>query len=163
MGIRFKFLILALVCLTGSAALSANFDADALPEKLANETRVFFDADTGRARARIAAFSDEDLQRITTVFKKGHTAEEQRIFWLTEELYRRNAERVAAERIRYLYFAVLAALAIIAGFTAMTYAQTRRSARPMPALQAIAAPRVEVAPAPKKKVSKSTAKKGRRK
>ncbi len=163
MGIRSKFLILASVCFAGSAAFAASFDTDALPEKLASETRAFLDADTGRARARIATFSDEDLQRITTVFKKAHRPEEQRLFWLTEELYRRNAERVAAERIRYLYFAVLAALAIIAGFTAMTYAQTRRAASAMPALQAMAEPQVEAEPAPKKKVSKSTAKKGRRK
>jgi len=109
---------------------AADFDIDDLPENLAGQTREFMKADTAKARGSMAAFSDEDLQRITNAFKKAHGKEEQRIFWLSEELYRRNAERVAAERIRYLYYAVLAALGIIAIFSMLTYARSRKVTAP---------------------------------
>jgi hypothetical protein len=146
-----------------SAVQAVSIDLDTLPEKLAIEARSFLDADTSRARTKMAAFSDEDLQRISTVFKKSHSADDQRIFWLTEELYRRNAERVAAERIRYLYFAVLAAMMIIAGFSAMTYAQTRKARKTEPTLEQMLTSIPEPGLTARKNSSRSTTKKGKRK
>ena len=159
----FKILIFTAVCSFAAAAHAATFDLDTLPEKLATETQSFLGADTARARTRMAAFSDEDLQRISTAFKKSHSAADQRIFWLTEELYRRNAERVAAERIRYLYFAVLAALAIIAGFSAMTYVQTRKATNVQPLTHELATSTAEPNRATQKKFSNRATKKGKRK
>jgi hypothetical protein len=115
---------------------AADFEVDDLPEALAGQTREFLKADTAKARAGMAAFSDDDLHRVTNAFKKAHDKKTQRIFWLSEELYRRNAERVAAERIRYLYYAVLAALGIIAAFSMLTYARSRNVARATPAMVA---------------------------
>lgn len=121
-------LFFAALFLTGPVA--AEFDSESLPEKLATPVKNFLEADTAAARVGMAAFSDDDLQKIVNVFKKSHSAADQRMFWLIEESYRRNAERVAAERIRYLYYAVLAALGIIGLFAALTYARSRRSAAP---------------------------------
>jgi hypothetical protein len=120
---------LILFCVAGfcvTALFSAEFDVEALSGNLPARVKDFLSDDTAKARAGMAAFSDEDLQKIVNGFKKAHDASEQRLFWLSEELYRRNAERVAAERIRYLYYAVLAALAIITVFTGLTYARARR-------------------------------------
>lgn len=113
----------------------AEFETETLPEELAKAARGFLETDTADARARMTTFSDADLEKITNAFKKSHTSSERRLFWLSEELYRRNAERVSAERIRYLYYAVLAALGIIALFTVLTYrtASRRRSVPLTPA------------------------------
>ena len=139
--------ILLIFLLTVSALTPAEFDPEVLPEKLAAEVQNFFDAETGRARSQMAAFSDEDLQKIATAFKKVHPAAEQRLFWLIEESYRRNAERVAAERIRFLYIAVLLALGIIAAFAGLTYAQTRKLQPRKAAALAVAEPKAPVRPA----------------
>lgn len=154
-----KLKILLVYFLGGIAINAADFDTDSLPEKLAAETQRFFDADTGRARAQIAAFSDDDLQRITTAFKKAHAKQEQRLFWLIEESYRRNAERVASERIRFLYIAVLLALGIIAAFSALTYAQARKLRLATTAAQTVAPATLPEKPARAKKPPK----KGKRK
>jgi hypothetical protein len=111
MGMTHKILFGFL--LSACAVSAADFDVEALPEKLAGEVQKFFAADTGRARTQIAAFGDEDLQKITTAFKKAHPAAEQRLFWLIEESYRRNAERVAAERIRFLLWQCLPRSALL--------------------------------------------------
>lgn len=151
--------ILLVLFLSASAANAADFDVDVLPESLAGETQKFFAAETGRARAQMAAFSDEDLQKITTAFKKAHPASEQRLFWLIEESYRRNAERVAAERIRFLYIAVLLALGIIAAFAGLTYAQTRKLKHSTSQQLPVAVAPASVKPAPKR----APAKRGKRK
>lgn len=145
------------------SSLSAEFEASLLSDALAPRVKDFLEADTAKARSSMAGFSDEDLQRIVNAFKKDHAAGDQRMFWLAEELYRRNAERVAAERIRYLYYAVLAALAIIAGFTALTYARTRRQQLPSPVNSGTVAAVPEMIP-PKTVPSrvKRVQKKGRR-
>lgn len=122
--------ILFLTALFLTVPVSAEFESESLPEKLATPVKNFLEADTAAARSGMAAFSDEDLQKIVNAFKKSHSSADQRLFWLIEESYRRNAERVAAERIRYLYYAVLAALGIIGLFAALTYARSRRSASP---------------------------------
>lgn len=98
------------------------FDA----EDYSPKTKQFLQSDTSQARTQIASFSDEELLQATQTFKKDHSKAEQRIFWLSEEYYRRNAERVAAERIRYLFFAVVAALGIITVFSILTYSRSRR-------------------------------------
>lgn len=126
MGMIRKLIPIALAAIIVSGLPAARFEADALPEKLAAATQEFLDSDTAKARAAMSKFSDEDLQRITNIFKKIHSNSEQRIFWLVEESYRRNAERVAAERIRYLYLAVLAALGIIGLFSILTYRQAKK-------------------------------------
>ena len=128
MQIRVAFFALAL-----TTALSADFDTESLGKGLTERTDKFLSAPTGDARAQMAQFSDEDLQKITTAFKKEHSASDQRIFWLSEELYRRNAERVAAERIKFLYLAVVAAFIILTGFALLTYRQSRRLPAPAPA------------------------------
>lgn len=128
MQIRVAFFALAL-----TTALSADFDTESLGKGLTERTDNFLSAPTGDARAQMAQFSDEDLQKITTAFKKEHSASDQRIFWLSEELYRRNAERVAAERIKFLYLAVVAAFIILTGFALLTYRQSRRLPAPAPA------------------------------
>lgn len=132
MVLTHKYILLILVFAFAGPVAAAEFEIDSLPEKLAVTTKDFLEADTAKARAGMTVFSDEDLQKITNSFKKAHGAADQRVFWLAEELYRRNAERVAAERIRYLYYAVLAALAIIAAFTALTYARARKQNAPAP-------------------------------
>lgn len=151
--------ILLVLLLSGAAATAADFDVEVLPDSLASETQKFFAAETGRARAQMAAFSDEDLQKITTAFKKAHPASEQRLFWLIEESYRRNAERVAAERIRFLYIAVLLALGIIAAFAGLTYAQTRKLNTRKVEAQPVVAPAAVAKPTPKR----APVKKGKRK
>ena len=127
-----KTILLVTFLFLAAEMLSADFDPETLPEHLATATKNFLEADTGKARSAMATFSNDDLQKIANSFKKSHDASGQRIFWLIEEHYRRNAERVAAERIRYLYYAVLAALAIIAAFTGLTYASARKQ-RSIPA------------------------------
>ncbi len=143
-----------------SAALSAaDFESAALGSELAARTDKFLAGSTAEARADIAGFSDAELQKVTNEFKKSHTTAEQRIFWLSEELYRRNAERTAAERIRYLYYAVLAALFILAGFSFVTWRQAGRISRTeAPKTPVAVIPNLE-APAPVRKNSKP--KKGR--
>ncbi len=116
--------------LFASLPVLADFDTETLPAELAARTKEFLGADTGAARSGMAKFSDDELQKITTAFKKVHSKEEQRLFWLSEELYRRNAERVSAERIHYLYFAVLAALGLITTFSLLTFRQVSRQRRP---------------------------------
>jgi|GEM_PF-2680808 len=127
MQIRKILLAVFVIC---SAALSAaDFETATLGNELAARTEKFLSGSTAEARSGIAGFSDAELQKVTNEFKKSHTTAEQRIFWLSEELYRRNAERAAAERIRYLYYAVLAALLILAGFSFMTWRQAGRISR----------------------------------
>ncbi|MFZ5630020.1 MAG: hypothetical protein ACOY5B_12885 [Spirochaetota bacterium] len=120
--------ISAFLLLTALPA-AADFDTETLPGELARRTQEFLRAETAAARSGMAKFSDDELQKITTAFKKSHNREEQRLFWLSEELYRRNAERVSAERIRYLYFAVLAALGLITAFSFFTFRQANRQRR----------------------------------
>ncbi len=127
MHIKKNLLALFLIC--GAALTAADFETTALGSDLAARTDKFLAGTTAGARAQIAGFSDAELQKVSNEFKKSHTTAEQRIFWLSEELYRRNAERVAAERIRYLYYAVLAALLILAGFSFMTWRQAGRISR----------------------------------
>ncbi len=145
------------------ANIGAEFEPESLPETLATPLKNFLEADTAKARAGMAAFSDEDLQKITNGFKKSHSAADQRLFWLSEELYRRNAERVAAERIRYLYYAVLAALGIIGLFTALTYASARRRMHINPQPRPLDTRSAPIEAAPQKSTAKSTRarKKGR--
>ncbi len=113
-----KLLIAVFFVLT---PLAAETELKDLPADLMKQVEVFLNAKTEEARSGMVRFSDTDLERITNEFKKAHTKRDQRLFWLTEELYRRNAERVSAERIHYLYYAVLAALGIILGFAALSY------------------------------------------
>lgn len=124
-----KYNLLALFFFCGAALSAADFETTTLGSELAARTDTFLSGTTAEARSQIAGFSDADLQKVANEFKKSHTTAEQRIFWLSEELYRRNAERIAAERIRYLYYAVLAALLIIAGFSFMTWRQAGRISR----------------------------------
>ncbi len=137
-----------------AALTAADFETAALGSGLAARTEKFLSTSTAEARAQIAAFSDADLQKVTNEFKKSHATSERRIFWLSEELYRRNAERVAAERIRYLYYAVLAALLILMGFALMTWRQAARISRfaaaASPATNNAAAAAVVAVPARKK-------------
>lgn len=143
-----KTLILAALFLS---PLAAEFDSDALPKELVTPTREFLETNTADARMRMTRFSDADLEKITNVFKKSHSNSERRLFWLSEELYRRNAERVSAERIRYLYYAVLAALGIITIFTVMTY-RTAARRRPLPVSPATDFP--AAVPVPQKTATK---------
>lgn len=155
--------LLALFLFCGAALSAADFETTALGGELGTRTDKFLAGTTAEARAQIAGFSDTDLQKVTNEFKKSHPTGEQRLFWLSEELYRRNAERVAAERIRYLYYAVLAALFIIAGFSFMTWRQAgriSRSAAPATPATYITAT-VNEAAAPSRKKAKTT--KGRSK
>ena len=152
-----KLLAVFFIC---SAALSAaDFETATLGSELAARTDKFLAGSTAEARAQIAGFSDAELQKVTNEFKKSHTTAEQRIFWLSEELYRRNAERTAAERIRYLYYAVLAALFILAGFSFMTWRQAGRISRAAVRETPVAVMPEIQAPAPVRKNSKP--KKGR--
>ncbi len=149
---KHKAKIIAFLLFTTLPAM-AEFDTEALPGDLAARTKDFLRADTAAARSGMAKFSDDELQKITTAFKKSHSKEEQRLFWLSEELYRRNAERVSAERIRYLYFAVLAALGLITAFSLLTFRQVNRQRRvhsPINDFPA-AVPVAQVAPAPAKR------------
>lgn len=116
----------SLFCLVFSLPLRADFDTDDLPANLAERAQAFLEADTTTARQSMVRFSDEELESITTTFKKSHNKKEQRLFWLIEELYRRHAERTAAERIRYLYLAVLGALGIILAYSILAFRQSRR-------------------------------------
>lgn len=113
-----KLLIAVFLILT---PLVAATELTSLSPELAKQVEDFLNAKTEEARNGMVRFSDTDLERIANEFKKTHTKNDQRLFWLTEELYRRNAERVSAERIHYLYYAVLAALGIILGFAALSY------------------------------------------
>lgn len=122
-----NLLVILTLCCTALSA--ADFETTKLGSELAARTDKFLSGSTAEARSQIAGFSDADLQKVANEFKKSHTTAEQRIFWLSEELYRRNAERVAAERIRYLYYAVLAALLILTGFAFMTWRQASRISR----------------------------------
>lgn len=157
-----KLIPLFLVLVT-AGALSAEFDTDTLPEDLAPRVKEFLDADTAKARGSMPAFSNEDLQKIQNAFKKDHSSGDQRLFWLVEESYRRNAELVAAERIRYLYYAVLAALAIIAAFTALTYARARKVTLPAShvSLPPVSSPAPSVEPKASLRVKSKSGKKKR--
>jgi hypothetical protein len=149
-----------LLILLWSMSAWADFDVETLPRELALRTEEFLRADTVTARSALARFSDEELQKINTAFKKSHSKEEQRLFWLSEEFYRRNAERVAAERIRYLYFAVLAALGLITAFSFLTFRQVSRQRRPQPTGMT-ASPAIPAAPAqPQRRTAKKKAKRG---
>ena len=151
--------LLAVFFICSAALSSADFETATLGNELAARTDKFLAGSTAEARADIAGFSDAELQKVTNEFKKSHTTAEQRIFWLSEELYRRNAERTAAERIRYLYYAVLAALFILAGFSFVTWRQAGRISRTeAPKTPVAVIPNLE-APAPVRKNSKP--KKGR--
>ena len=122
---QIKSSLLALVFVVPVAVGAADFETTNLGPDLGARTDKFLAGSTAEARAQIASFTDNDLQKVAHEFKKSHSTAEQRIFWLSEELYRRNAERVAAERIRYLYYAVLAALLVLTGFAFMTWRQSR--------------------------------------
>jgi len=112
-----------LVLLMFATALFAHdFEEDSLSPKV----REFLKAETAAARTKLAGFSDDELQQVVQTFKKSLSKPEQRLFWLSEEYYRRNAERVAAERIRYLFAAVIAALAIITSFSILTYMRQKK-------------------------------------
>jgi hypothetical protein len=124
-----RLMHLSAALILSALPLVAEFDAETLPGELRARVREFLSAETAAARSSMAKFSDDELQKITTAFKKSHSKEEQRLFWLSEELYRRNAERVAAERIRYLYLAVLAALGLITAFSILTFRQASRQRR----------------------------------
>ena len=124
-----KRILMAGILCCGAVLSARDFETTTLGSELASRTDKFLAGTTAEARAQIAGFSDADLQKVANEFKKSHAKAEQRIFWLSEELYRRNAERVAAERIRYLYYAVLAALLILAGFSFMTWRQAGRISR----------------------------------
>jgi hypothetical protein len=124
-----RLIHLSAALILSALPLVAEFDAETLPGELRARVREFLRAETAAARSSMAKFSDDELQKITTAFKKSHSKEEQRLFWLSEELYRRNAERVAAERIRYLYLAVLAALGLITAFSILTFRQASRQRR----------------------------------
>ncbi|MCS6972799.1 MAG: hypothetical protein N2Z22_09115 [Turneriella sp.] len=116
--------------------LFAEFDTGMLPAALRTRVDKFLEAETTEARGMLAQFTDAELEKITQAFKKSHDTSEQRLFWLTEEFYRRNAERIARERIHYLYAAVLAAIAILLVFTILTYRRAKKivptQARPEP-------------------------------
>lgn len=158
-----KKILLIFFALCGAALFAADFETTALGTELAARTDKFLTGTTAEARAQIAGFSDVDLQKIANEFKKSHSTAEQRLFWLSEELYRRNAERVAAERIRYLYYAVLAALLILMGFAFMTWRQAGRISRVNAgAATALSIPEIVTPPvSPVRKKNKST--KGRSK
>lgn len=118
---RTRSILQILLILIAATGINAEFETDALGEDLGPRTNKYLSGSTSEARAQMAAFTDENLQKISNAFKKSHTASDQRLFWLSEELYRRNAERVAAERIRYLYYAVLSAFFILTGFAFLTW------------------------------------------
>lgn len=120
--------VIAYSCLT-ALPIAAEFDPEVLPQELSQRTLQFLQTETAAARSAMANFSDDELQKITNAFRKTLPKAEQRLFWLSEELYRRNAERVAAERIRYLFLAVLAALAIITAFSVATFRRANRLPR----------------------------------
>ncbi|MCS6971533.1 MAG: hypothetical protein NZL89_00775 [Leptospiraceae bacterium] len=109
--------------------LVAEFDTDELPATLRPRVEKFLEAETAEARSTLAQFSDAELEKISQAFKKSHSTSEQRLFWLSEEFYRRNAERVAQERIYYLYAAVLAAVAVLLIFAIFTYRRARQLAK----------------------------------
>ncbi|MBV6494088.1 MAG: hypothetical protein LDLANPLL_02114 [Turneriella sp.] len=106
--------------------LAADFDTASLPESLETKLETYFKMDASKARANMANFTSDEIQKIANAFKKTHSRSDQRLFWLIEEGFRRNAEINSAQRILYLYLAVLAALAIIGAFTLFTYMHTRR-------------------------------------
>ncbi|HRP68812.1 MAG TPA: hypothetical protein PLY93_04715 [Turneriella sp.] len=120
-----KPLIYFLVFVGTLFPIAADFNTETLPDVLAQKVERYLGADTAKARAGMVDFTNEDIEKITSAFKKEHSRSDQRLFWLNEEGYRRHAELASAERIYYLYLAVLAALAIIAGFMLLTYRRAR--------------------------------------
>ncbi len=105
--------VMALFLLSGTVyAQAGSSDATALSKKKHN----FYSADTQEAKGRMADFTEAELEQILNEYKNGKTIMEQRTLWLIGELEARKADRVAADRLFYLFLAVVLTVTLILGF-----------------------------------------------
>ena len=84
-----------------------------------NKINLFFKASTEEARNQLKYFKNTELLDVWNEYKKSKTIEEQRNLWLIEEYYMRESDRIASDRLSYLFLAVLLLLSFI--FTTLIF------------------------------------------
>ena len=89
-------------------------------EKAAENLKIFLNGSVEESKESIRNFADRDLEIIKDTFKNTHSLQDQRIFWLTEEFEMRRADRIAQERLQYLFAGLLVCLILIAALSSFT-------------------------------------------
>ena len=82
---------------------------------------TFLKAPTEEAQNQLKYFKSTELQTIWNSYKNEKTLEEQRKLWLIEEYFKRESDRIASDRLMYLFWAVLLLLSFIFGTLIFLY------------------------------------------
>ena len=91
-------------------------------ENLAGRLENFYNTmDPNGARSQLLKFSDAELESVFNEYKNGKSTVEQRKLWLISELEARKADRIAGERLFYLFLAVVLLVVLILSFSLKTY------------------------------------------
>lgn len=105
------FILLAFIGFTlpsyGEEGIDRIHFAQNLSAKQMEKFEEFLHLPTNKAQDFISKFSDEELTKIWDTYKQEKPVKEQRIFWLLEAEANRKADKIASERLFYLYVALL--------------------------------------------------------
>lgn len=97
--------------------------------KIDQKKHNFYSADTKAAKSFMADFTEAELEQVLNEYKQGKTLAEQRTLWLIGELEARKADRVAADRLLYVFLALTLTGALILFFIFRIFSMQKRIER----------------------------------
>ncbi len=115
------------ILLAAGYSNAANFSPPRVENpQLQKSLENFLNSDTEDARRLLRSFTREELLEIFSAYRQTKSVQEQRYLWLIEEFHEREADRVAAERLWYVFLAVTLLMTGIFTFSLLTYFTQRK-------------------------------------
>ncbi len=95
--------------------------------KLQMKYQKFLQVETKEAREMISSFSYEELLSIMQKQKRIQSRKVNRTYWLIEAYFIRHADRVANDKLFYLFLSVISLFSLLIGFVIATYVRQNKA------------------------------------
>lgn len=126
----FRLLTVFLVTTVFFSSLSAvNSYTEDLSGQASQKLNKFMSLPAAGARSYSAEFSDNELLEIWNAYKQSKEIREQRLLWLIEEYESRRHDRIAQERLIYLFLALIFMNGLVWLMMILTYRSQKKVER----------------------------------
>ena len=119
---HFYFLILTCILLFFSYQIFSKPLSKSFEQKL----KYFLEANTQKSTSILSSFSDNELESFWNIYKDKKTLKEKRIFWLLNEYHSRKANKIATNRLIYLFMAMFLLFSLILIFLYTIISQQKK-------------------------------------
>ncbi len=116
------FLILTCILLFFSYQIFSKPLSQSFEQKL----KYFLEANTQKSTSILSSFSDNELESFWNIYKEKKTLKEKRVFWLLNEYHSRKANKIATNRLIYLFMAMVLLFSLILIFLYTIISQQKK-------------------------------------